>query len=542
LDWLKAKGFEVWASPWQTPFSFVRYARKKKTPTFGTIWADPPLCFIGHSLAPVPALYAWATWNPQSAPEGTIPEKEISQKALQVTLKELWGRKRMGLTSEKVLLVHPADSKVLQLNLPQQIAKASEQHYGVPFEFSKPFAIQPLEGKVAENLEKAAFVLLPDGTRLKLNGVNKARGEDELILYTSPLKSTGTNIWSVEVAVSALGEVIEISGYGAGNMPIPAGGFVLSAHLGPKSEKANALQRLLKHADRAAVLDIEGNLLCGLSPFKVKLPDGTELVVDGVNKERGEDKLVLYLPNYGDGWTRTNQWGVEVVVVEGKVVEVRNWVGNASIPQNGYVLSARYGPSSMKAKALANLKAGDEVRVLSVDKELVLEEAIRGNVWEAQVKEKCQILFFAAATLFSSFPGNTLGEFVVNFGDGMKAVIPVRYGLDALPLKDGHLPTPERGKAWLILRDVELQRVLVREWANPKPDVVVESIRFVPNPYGLVAGIQILGITAEFGDGQALRGVKVRCAECEVVRAMVLSLALLTFHGSITGVFAEGEG
>jgi hypothetical protein len=498
LDWLKAKGFEVWASPWQTPFSLVRYAQKRNIPTLGTIWAGSPHLDTFGSFAPVMALYAWASWNPQSAPEGTIPEKEISPKALQATLKELWGRKRMGLTSKRALLIRPADGKVLQLNLPQQIAKAPEQHYGIPFDFSEPFTIPPLKGKTAANLEKAAFVLLPDGTRLKLDGVNKARGEDELILYTSPLKSTGTNIWGVEVAVSAFGEVIGISGYGSGNMPIPTSGFVLSAHFGPKSEKANALQRLLKHADRVVVLDAEGNILCGLSPFKVKLPDGTEFSVDGVNKERGEDELVLYLPNYGGGWTRTNQYGVEVIVVEGKVVEVRDWVGNASIPQNGYVLSAHYGRSSEKAKALAKLKPGDEVKVLiSADSEVPLDEAIKRNEWHVQVEEKCQTLFFAVTTFYSSVPSSTIGEFIVNFADGTKAVIPIRYGLEALPLKSGHLPTPERGRAWLAFRETEPQRLLVTEWTNPKPDTIIDGIRFIPSPFGLVSGVQILGITAE---------------------------------------------
>ncbi|MCS7191356.1 MAG: beta-N-acetylhexosaminidase, partial [Armatimonadetes bacterium] len=57
LDWFKGKGFEVWASPWQTPFSLVRYAQGKNIPTMGTIWADPMFCFISRSLAATFAFY-----------------------------------------------------------------------------------------------------------------------------------------------------------------------------------------------------------------------------------------------------------------------------------------------------------------------------------------------------------------------------------------------------------------------------------------------------------------------------------------------------
>jgi hypothetical protein len=146
LDWLQKKGFEVWASPWQTPFSFVRYARERKAPTLGTIWADPPYCFTDHSLAPVPALYAWATWNPQTAPQGRIPEKDISPKALNITERLYWGRKRLTYPS-KALLIRPGEKRFAFISLPKDIDKAPEQHYGIPFDLSTLFLSRPLKGR-----------------------------------------------------------------------------------------------------------------------------------------------------------------------------------------------------------------------------------------------------------------------------------------------------------------------------------------------------------------------------------------------------------
>ncbi|GHI01120.1 beta-N-acetylglucosaminidase domain-containing protein [Neobacillus kokaensis] len=58
--------------------------------------------------------------------------------------------------------------------------------------------------------------------------------------------------------------------------------------------------------------------------------------VDSVNKGRGDGELIQYTPEYG-ATTRTNPWGYEITVVEGRVV--KRGGNNSSIPENGYVLS-----------------------------------------------------------------------------------------------------------------------------------------------------------------------------------------------------------
>ncbi|MCC5876711.1 MAG: hypothetical protein JJU11_10880, partial [Candidatus Sumerlaeia bacterium] len=52
---------------------------------------------------------------------------------------------------------------------------------------------------------------------------------------------------------------------------------------------------------------------------------------------RGPEELVVYTPDSGRATTGTNVWGLEAVVVDGRVTMVRN--GDAPIPHDGYVIS-----------------------------------------------------------------------------------------------------------------------------------------------------------------------------------------------------------
>lgn len=88
----------------------------------------------------------------------------------------------------------------------------------------------------------------------------------------------------------------------------------------------------------------------------VVLPDGRTVPISGVNRERGENELILYNNYYGPS-TRSNGYGREFAVQGGKVTAVGQ--GNTPIPPQGYVLSAH----GTAAQALADLKVGDAVTV-----------------------------------------------------------------------------------------------------------------------------------------------------------------------------------
>jgi hypothetical protein len=88
------------------------------------------------------------------------------------------------------------------------------------------------------------LVDLPGLPPLPLEGQDTNRQAGQLILYTPDYNSghTGTNEFGVEVTIQA-GKVTAVRA-GAGDSPIPADGYVLSAHRGATGSAADALQAL----------------------------------------------------------------------------------------------------------------------------------------------------------------------------------------------------------------------------------------------------------------------------------------------------------
>lgn len=87
-----------------------------------------------------------------------------------------------------------------------------------------------------------------------------------------------------------------------------------------------------------------------------ELPGGVKAVISGVNRQRGENEMVLYNSWY-DRATGTNDFGAEYIIREGKVQAVTT--ANAPIGPDTTVLSV-HGEAQKK---LARLKPGDEVKI-----------------------------------------------------------------------------------------------------------------------------------------------------------------------------------
>lgn len=81
--------------------------------------------------------------------------------------------------------------------------------------------------------------------------------------------------------------------------------------------------------------------------------------IDGVNRERRTDELILYRPSF-DATTRTNAFGAEAAVVNGAVTEVTDLRGNTPIPRDGFVLS---GHGRARQWILQSLTPGTPVSV-----------------------------------------------------------------------------------------------------------------------------------------------------------------------------------
>lgn len=88
----------------------------------------------------------------------------------------------------------------------------------------------------------------------------------------------------------------------------------------------------------------------------VRLPDGKEHPVTGINRPRLQDDMIVYTRRYGTS-TGTNVYGWDAVVVDGTVVGI--YQGNADILENGFVLSGHGAARDF----LAELQVGDSVEV-----------------------------------------------------------------------------------------------------------------------------------------------------------------------------------
>jgi hypothetical protein len=85
----------------------------------------------------------------------------------------------------------------------------------------------------------------------------------------------------------------------------------------------------------------------------------SEAPVNGVNRERRADELIVYRPSF-DQTTGTNAFGAEAIVKGGVVTEQVDLRGNSTIPADGFVLS---GHGRARSWIMQNLPPGTPVLV-----------------------------------------------------------------------------------------------------------------------------------------------------------------------------------
>ncbi|MYG00531.1 hypothetical protein F4212_15560 [Candidatus Poribacteria bacterium] len=107
------------------------------------------------------------------------------------------------------------------------------------------------------------------------------------------------------------------------------------------------------------------------------LPSGTPLKIDGINRGRIRNELVIYRPIFHKV-TLTMHDGVEVVVRNDKVVDIRDGQGSTRIPDDGYVLSAH---GRKRAMLLKNVVIGDKVKL----REQVIPERVGDSALWASI-------------------------------------------------------------------------------------------------------------------------------------------------------------
>lgn len=92
---------------------------------------------------------------------------------------------------------------------------------------------------------------------------------------------------------------------------------------------------------------------------RILLPNQTPIEVDGLNRARQENEIIVYTPEF-HRTSLTSPGGAEVVVVDAKITEIRQARGSSNIPPAGYLISM--GSRASDAH-LAMFKVGAEVRL-----------------------------------------------------------------------------------------------------------------------------------------------------------------------------------
>ena len=88
---------------------------------------------------------------------------------------------------------------------------------------------------------------------------------------------------------------------------------------------------------------------------------GREFNVDGINRERRDNELVVFTPAF-HRTTLTGPDGVEAIVRNGRITAILNGVGSSVIPADGLVLSAS---GTARNEMMRTLRIGDRVRMFA---------------------------------------------------------------------------------------------------------------------------------------------------------------------------------
>ena len=108
--------------------------------------------------------------------------------------------------------------------------------------------------------------------------------------------------------------------------------------------------------------------------LELALPNGETLSIDGMNRSRGRNEIIIYRPHF-HVVTLTMPDGVEVAVRDGAVTGIYDKQGSSRIPADGYILSAS---GRKRADLLEHLKQGDVVEI----RERVIPERVGdSNLW-----------------------------------------------------------------------------------------------------------------------------------------------------------------
>jgi hypothetical protein len=137
---------------------------------------------------------------------------------------------------------------------------------------------------------------------------------------------------------------------------IPADGYLVVGH----GRAAVGFMAEFEVGDKVSLRDYTPSITAKNAKEVVIMPNGDEILIGGYDRGRCADEVVIYTSDYADR-TYTNEWGIEIVVEDDEVYEIRQ-VGNTEymeIPKKGFVIS---GHGSMIAP-LSGTYEGDFIEL-----------------------------------------------------------------------------------------------------------------------------------------------------------------------------------
>ena len=248
--------------------------------------------------------------------------------------------------------------------------------------------------------------------------------------------------------------------------------------------------------------------------------------IDGFNRPRGANQLIVYTPDAGRPTTQTNKWGSEVIVENGRITAIGG--NNRPIPADGFVISGHGEANAwLTDNAIVGAKvtiSGQKLRLVTDDKtepymDLVAlprgvqrlggirfdlidparnggldAVAVQGDMLgdyglparvRIPVNHEASVLWFLQSTTHSLDPLVMAASYTVIYSDGSKAVVPLLYGLNLIAWNDRTNVDVRDPAAWAR----NGRRLYALCWTNPDPD---KRIAFVEMSAGYSATAPVL--------------------------------------------------
>lgn len=315
---LASKGFSTMACPWYSNEGARKFIsdgfREGISGVLGTTWAQPYK--VGAAFT-YPAEYAWNAEFP---------------KVLTCDADEVFNS-HYYIRGSKIPVSGAADIKFTGLkDFPSENPGETAVFSGLKFKLDKTYRASETNIITSDNISsliknapvKSYFAIISPSNNsrgLLIDGINKARGQDDVIVYTPAFgKFTNTNPWGDELLVenSAVRKIVYGNGTNSNNSGIPENGCVISVHAsgceGQKWLKENLLENspvrfaALPASDKpvtaSAILPPNTKGFCVLfsSKFIIKNKNSNSLgSITVLKKDRSKDIFKIkndFLTNY----------------------------------------------------------------------------------------------------------------------------------------------------------------------------------------------------------------------------------------------------